>query len=250
MITADTGISGAVDSLLLTALVFIFSVMIKRELALRLLVIMVMLSAASFVARLSGALPLIRTFDVIICSVPIILAIIFQSDLKRALLSFGKRASGTADQDVDINSTDEIMKGLTELAGRKIGALIVISRQQPIEHLIQVGTDIDAKVTSELLNSIFLPYSPIHDGAVIIHRGKITMAGCLLPLSHNPDIAKSFGTRHRAALGLSEQADALVLVVSEETGKISTVHDGRINYDIDPAELRKGIKRAIENRKH
>lgn len=250
MISSDTGITGTLDALLLTVLIFLFALVIKRELAFRLLLIMVAISAISFFSRLSGLLPLIRAVDIIICSAPVTLAIIFQSDLKRALLSFGKRHAVNPEQDMDINSTDEIMKGLTELAARKIGALIVISRQQPIEHLIQVGTDIDAKVTSELLNSIFLPYSPIHDGAVIIQRGKITMAGCLLPLSHNPDIAKSFGTRHRAALGLSEQADALVLVVSEETGKLSAVHDGRINYDVDPAELRKSIKRAIENRKH
>lgn len=250
MIYGDTGIAGAVDSLLITVLVFFFSLLIKRDLAFRLLLFMLLLSAASFISRFSAIQSLIRTVDVIVYSIPVIMAIIFQSDLKRALLSFGKRAVPATEQDVDITATDEIMKGLTELAARKIGALIVVSRQQPIEHLIQVGTDIDAKVTSELLNSIFLPYSPIHDGAVIIQHGKITMAGCLLPLSHNPDIAKSFGTRHRAALGLSEQADALVLVVSEETGKISAVHDGRINYDIDPAELKKNIRRAIENRKH
>jgi len=122
----------------------------------------------------------------------------------------------------------------------------VLVRRHPVDHLLQVGTDIDAKVTSELLNSIFLPYSPIHDGAVIINKGKITKAGCLLPLSHNPDIAKSFGTRHRAALGLSESTDALVLVVSEETGKISCVHDARITYDIDLADLKRLIRKSLE----
>jgi diadenylate cyclase len=131
------------------------------------------------------------------------------------------------------------------MANRQIGALIVVVRLQPIEHLIQVGTDIDAKVTSELLNSIFLPYSPIHDGAVILHQSKITRAGCLLPLSHNPDISKSFGTRHRAALGLSELSDALILVVSEETGKISAVHDSKITYDIDMTDLKKLLKKAM-----
>lgn len=249
MISTDTGITGAIDAVLLTALVFLLSLMIKRELALKLFLIMAFLSVTSFLFRLSGILPLIRTLDIIICSVPIILAIIFQADLKRALLSLGKRSSVQTDLDLDPATTDEIMKSLTELAGRMIGALIVIPRQHSIEHLVQVGTDIDAKVTSELLNSIFLPYSPIHDGAVIIQKDKITKAGCILPLSHNPDIAKSFGTRHRAALGLSEQADALVLVVSEETGKVSAVHDGKINYDIDSGELRKIIKKAIENRK-
>ncbi|MFH1027364.1 MAG: DNA integrity scanning protein DisA nucleotide-binding domain protein, partial [Pseudomonadota bacterium] len=116
-------------------------------------------------------------------------------------------------------------------------------------HLLQVGTEIDAKVTSELLNSIFLPYSPIHDGAVIINKGKLTKAGCLLPLSHNPDIAKSFGTRHRAALGLSELVDALVMVVSEETGKISLVHDGKINYDVESSEVRRMLRKALDGKR-
>ena len=140
-------------------------------------------------------------------------------------------------------------KGLQELADRRIGALIVVIRQMSIDHLIHIGTEIDAKVTSELLNSIFLPYSPIHDGAVIIQRDKITSAGCILPLSQNPDIAKSFGTRHRAALGISEQTDVLVLVVSEETGKISIVHEGKITYDADPAEIRRLSRKAIEGRR-
>ena len=132
------------------------------------------------------------------------------------------------------------------MAVKNIGALIVIVRRMPIDHLVAVGTQIDAKLTSELLNSIFLPYSPIHDGAVIISDGKITQAGCLLPLSNNPDISKSFGTRHRAALGLSEQVDAMVIVVSEETGKISMVADSKIYYDVETAEIRRMLKKAFE----
>jgi uncharacterized protein (TIGR00159 family) len=144
---------------------------------------------------------------------------------------------------------EELCKAVTEMARKRIGALIVLVRQMPIDHLVEVGTEIDAKVTSELLNSIFLPYSPIHDGAVIINRGKLTRAGCLLPLSRNPDISKSFGTRHRAALGLSELVDALVLVVSEETGNISLVHDAKIYYDLDAAEIRRMLKKAFDNRR-
>src|SRR6185369_8174549 len=135
----------------------------------------------------------------------------------------GRRQNDYHVRDEVSETVDELIKAVSEMALKRIGALIVIVRQLPIDHLVQVGTEIDAKVTSELLNSIFLPYSPIHDGAVIIQREKITSAGCFLPLTQNPDIAKSFGTRHRAALGISEQTDVLVLVVSEETGKISIV---------------------------
>lgn len=237
-----TGIS---DSIILAALIYLFSLLIRRDVALRLLGVMGILVAFSLIARLSCFAPLIRVIDVIVLSMPVVLAIIFQNDLRRALLMLGKRQHQAADQPADDGAVDEVLRALSDLASRQIGALIVVVRQQPIEHLIQVGTDIDAKVTSELLNSIFLPYSPIHDGAVILHQSKITRAGCLLPLSHNPDISKSFGTRHRAALGLSELSDALVLVVSEETGKISAVHDSKITYDIDMTDLKKLLKKAM-----
>lgn len=236
-----TGIS---DSIILTVLIYLFALMIRRDVALRLLVVMGILVVSSLLARLVNFAPLIRVVDAIVLSMPIILALIFQNDLRRALLMLGKNKSQPDTPPVD-GAVDEILSALSGMASRQIGALIVLVRQQPIEHLIQVGTDIDAKVTSELLNSIFLPYSPIHDGAVILHKNKITRAGCLLPLSQNPDIAKSFGTRHRAALGLSELSDAVVLVVSEETGKISAVHEGTITYDIDMADLKRLLQKAM-----
>lgn len=241
-------ITGCLDNIFLALLVFGLALIIKREVAFRLLAVMALLTLLSFAARLAAIQPLIRSIDTVIASMPIILAVIFQNDLRRTLLAIGKRQSTAPAPDSD-GTVDEILRALAEMAGRRIGALVVIVRHQPIEHLLQVGTDLDAKVTSELLNSIFLPYSPIHDGAVIIHKGKITRAGCLLPLSHNPDIAKSFGTRHRAALGLSELSDALVLVVSEETGKISAVHDSTITYDIETAELKRLLKKALDQRR-
>lgn len=241
-------ITGCLDNIVLALLVFTFALIIKRDVAFRLLALMGLLTVISFAARLAAFPALIRSIDTVIASMPIILAVIFQNDLRRALLAIGKRQSLAPTQDSD-GTVDEILRALADMAGRRIGALIVVVRHQPIDHLLQVGTDLDAKVTSELLNSIFLPYSPIHDGAVIIQKGKITRAGCLLPLSHNPDIAKSFGTRHRAALGLSELSDALVLVVSEETGKISAVLDSKITYDIDTTELKKLLKKSLDHRR-
>lgn len=233
------------DTLCMTALVVSCAMIIRRDVALRLLVCMAALSVVSLLARLSMFFPLVRTIDILVYSSPIILAVIFQSDLRRALLALGKRSIPSSDQDGDMETVDELMKALHELADKHIGALIVLVRQIPLDHIIQVGTQIEAKVTSELLNSIFLPYSPIHDGAVIIEKGKLTKAGCVLPLSHNPDISKSFGTRHRAALGLSELSDSYVVVVSEETGKISLIHDGKIAYDTEYDELRKTLKKAL-----
>ena len=248
--TTPLDISGIADSILLSLVVLLFSVLIRRDATIRIMAVMLSLVSFSLFARLSGLIPLIRVVDLIISSAPIVLAIIFQNDLRRQLLSIGKRhgTTSSAPHDETAEAVEEILKALADMAGRHIGALIVVVRRQPIDHLVQIGTDIDAKVSSELLNSIFLPYSPIHDGAVIIDRGKITKAGCLLPLSHNPDIAKSCGPRHRAALGSSEATDALVLVVSEETGKISSVHESRITYDIELTELKRILKKSLEIR--
>lgn len=243
-------LSGILDKLLVAVLVYGSTLILKKEAALRLLAVLAALVAAEFITKNLGLTATASFFHLLIFSSPVILAIIFQSDLKRALFSFWKRHKSSVGENLDVTTTvDELSKGVHELAERRIGALIVIIRQMSIDHLVQIGTEIDAKVTSELLNSIFLPYSPIHDGAVIIQREKITSAGCILPLSQNPDIAKSFGTRHRAALGLSEQTDVLVLVVSEETGKISIVHEGKITYDADPAEIRRLSRKAIEGRR-
>lgn len=238
------------DTFLMTALVFACAFVIRRDVAMRLLGIMILLSLLSLAARLTGISSAIRVIDILVASTPIILAVIFQSDFRRTLLASGKRSIAVSEFDGDIETVEELLKALMDMAEKQIGALIVLVRQIPVDHIIHVGTQIDAKVTSELLNSIFLPYSPIHDGAVIIEGGKLTKAGCLLPLSQNPDIAKSFGTRHRAALGLSELSDCYVVVVSEETGKISLVHDAKITYDLEYAELRKLMKKALGVRRH
>ncbi|HBA72876.1 MAG: TIGR00159 family protein [Geobacteraceae bacterium GWC2_55_20] len=238
------------DKLFVAGLICCCAIMLRKEAALRLLAVLSVLFIGESVAESIGLASTAAFLKNLLYSSPVILAVIFQSDIKRALFSFWKRHKPDDGTNSDLSATvDELSKGLHELAERRIGALIVIIRQMSIDHMIQVGTEIDAKVTSELLNSIFLPYSPIHDGAVIIQRDKITRAGCFLPLTQNPDIAKSFGTRHRAALGISEQTDVLVLVVSEETGKISIVHDGKITYDADPAEIRRLSRKAVEGKR-
>jgi len=241
---------GLLDKLLVAALVYGCTLILRKEAALRFLAILTALFVAEFGSKELGLTSTASFLHLLLSSAPVILVIIFLSDIKRALFSSWKRHKSDDSDNLELTKTvDELSKGLHELAERRIGALIVIIRQMSIDHLVQIGTEIDAKVTSELLNSIFLPYSPIHDGAVIIQREKITSAGCILPLSQNPDIAKSFGTRHRAALGISEQTDVLVLVVSEETGKISIVHEGKITYDADPAEIRRLSRKAIEGRR-
>jgi diadenylate cyclase len=133
---------------------------------------------------------------------------------------------------------DEITRAAVMLAGRKIGALMVLEREVGLNEYLDAGTLIDARVSRELLASIFLPQSPIHDGAVIVRQGRIAAAGCFLPLTANPAVSKSLGSRHRAAIGISEETDAAVVVVSEEEGTISLVREGKITRDIDAGALR------------
>ncbi|MEI6306862.1 MAG: diadenylate cyclase CdaA [Deltaproteobacteria bacterium] len=237
------------DTLIVAVIIYNFALRLKKEIAVRLMLFLLIFFVAFYYSLFSGFSSTSWLLRNIFTSFLLILAIIFQGDIRRAFLAMGRRHVEHSIKDEAADAVEQLSCAVSEMAQKSIGALIVIVRHLPIDHLVEVGTEIDAKVTSELLNSIFLPYSPIHDGAVIIQKGKLTKAGCLLPLSKNPDIAKSFGTRHRAALGLSELSDALVIVVSEETGKVSLVHDGKINYDTDNLEVRKMLKKALEDKR-
>ena len=138
----------------------------------------------------------------------------------------------------ELKSLDEIVKATIALANRKIGALITIERDTILKDFVEMGTPLDAKVTKEIILSIFHPTSPIHDGALVIKGNRIVAAGCFLPITMGPDISKSFGTRHRAGLGLSEETDAVIIVVSEETGDISMAMDGKLETHFDMGTLR------------
>jgi diadenylate cyclase len=131
------------------------------------------------------------------------------------------------------------------LASKRIGALIVLQRDVGLNDFVEVGTRLDARVSKELITSIFQPLSPIHDGALIIHKARIIAAGCFLPLTTNPHVSKTLGTRHRAGIGLTEETDALVIVISEEEGAISMVREGRITRNVDAATLRSTLQRLL-----
>jgi DNA integrity scanning protein DisA with diadenylate cyclase activity len=127
--------------------------------------------------------------------------------------------------------------------------LLVIERETGINDFLEVGTELDAKLSADLLGAIFHPQSPIHDGAIIIQRGRLTRAGCFLPLTQNPSVSPRLGSRHRAAIGLTELVDAVAIVVSEETGKVSVVVSGKMTRDLDSITLRKVLRRLLEPRR-
>ncbi|WP_138494917.1 diadenylate cyclase CdaA [Paenibacillus pinistramenti] len=166
--------------------------------------------------------------------------IIFQPELRRGLeqLGRGKLFSRTsADEEEFTRMVSHIIKAVNYLSRRKIGALIVFERETGLNEYVESGIPTQSLISSELLINIFIPNTPLHDGAIIIQGTRITAAACYLPLSENPFISKELGTRHRAAIGISEVGDAMAIVVSEETGQISLALDGQVVRDINEESL-------------
>jgi len=176
--------------------------------------------------------------------------VLFQAEIRQGLIRFGnqfrvpftRRQRGQFGQGI----YDEIVLAATTLASTKTGGLIVIERYVGLKTIVDAGVRLDANLSYDLLVSIFNPASPLHDGAVIVRGDRIAAASCFLPLSLNPISAKELGTRHRAALGITEDSDAVAIVVSEETGLISFVRRGRIKRALDPTRLRAAIYKAVE----
>lgn len=168
----------------------------------------------------------------------IAIIVLFQPEIRRALAHMGEAQFLTFTKAEELKSLEEIVRAAISLANRKIGALIVIERDTSLKDFIEVGTPLDAKVSKELLMSIFHPTSPIHDGAVIINGNRIAAAGCFLPITLSSELSKSLGTRHRAGIGLTEETDAIAIIVSEETGFISMASDGRLDTRLDMGTLR------------
>jgi len=178
--------------------------------------------------------------------------IIFQPEIRRALEHLGRSAFDDKHYPNDKESLNitinEITIAVQNLAESRTGALLVIEQSTGLKELIGAGTFIDANVTANLLENIFVVNTPLHDGATIIRNNRILASGCVLPLTDNNTINKKLGTRHRAAIGLSEVSDALIIIVSEETGVISLAINGRITRGYDKEKLRNIIMKIIENR--
>jgi diadenylate cyclase len=234
------------DITIVAFLIYQIVLLLKGAKMVRLLVGLVLLLIFTIVAQVSGLATSQRILSNFLESLILIIVIIYQHEIRRALFAFGRQRYAR-EQPADVPlMIEELVMAADALRQKKIGALIAIEREEDVNGFLEVGTEIDAKVTCELITSIFLPYSPIHDGAIIIQKGKLTRAGCFLPLSRTPGISKSFGTRHRAAIGLTERTDAIVIVVSEETGKISIAVEGKIIQDVDSNVLRKTLRKLLE----
>ncbi|RNC67865.1 MAG: TIGR00159 family protein [Desulfuromonadales bacterium] len=238
-----------IDIVVVAVVIYRVILLLKGRVAVRLLLIVAILVILSSLTGIAGLETFHWLLSSLFGSLIIIVAIIFQHDLRRAVVAFSRAQQVTGPETEEASvAMDELVNAMTDLSARRHGALIIVEREMDVMSQVETGTEIDAKITGEILTSIFLPYSPIHDGAVVIRRGKLTRAGCFLPLSQNESISKNLGTRHRAAIGLTEIVDAVALVVSEETGTMSVVVGGKLVSVPDASGLRKSLKRHLEPR--
>ncbi len=236
------------DILVVAFIIHQLILIIKGTRSVQMILGLVVLSAVYFmsIALDMAALQwLLKTF---LSSLLLIVVIVFQHDIRMALTRVGK-SPFQKNTDMAEKELDEVVRAVFYLSKRRIGALIVLEREIGLRDYVESGFDLDAGLSRELLISIFMPVSPLHDGGVIIRKGRIQTAGCILPLTKNPYINKRFGTRHRAAIGLSEETDAVVIVVSEETQDVSLVQHGAMTLMTDEMTLTKGLHAIFVVRK-
>lgn len=178
----------------------------------------------------------------------IIIAIVFQPELRSIFTRIGQSEWFRVSPRSRPYQLDSILNAVEVLAGRRRGCLVVFARRVGIKNVLETGTRLDADLSTSLILTIFGHDTPLHDGAVVVQSGTVVAAGCFLPLSEQPDIRRSFGTRHRAALGLAENTDAVVVVVSEESGAISLAYDANLYYDLTLPEIRTSVRRLLDLR--
>jgi diadenylate cyclase len=226
-----------VDILLVSFIIYRTILLIRGTRAVQMLGGIAVLIVIYFGARELELLTLYWLLRTLLSSIFLIIIIVFQRDIRRALTQVGKTPFYKTYDDALQNTIQVVVASARYLSRRRIGGLIVIERETGLRDYIESGHKVDATLTTELLVSLFLPSSPLHDGGVIIHNNRIQNAGCLLPLTKNPYINKRYGTRHRAAIGLSEETDAVIVVISEETQEISVIQHGSITTVSDETVL-------------
>ncbi len=230
-----------VDILVVAFVIHQLISVIRGTRSVQMLLGMVVLTIVYFMASVLDLATLKWLMKTFLSSIFIIIIIVFQHDIRRALTQVGK-SPFQKDLDIVDKDLDEVIGAIFYLAKRRIGALIILERETGLRDFVDSGFELDAYLSKEMLISIFMPVSPLHDGGVIVSNGRVRTAGCILPLTQNPYISKRFGTRHRAAIGLSEETDAIVLVVSEETQEVSLVQHGALTAINDEIALSTSLR--------
>lgn len=230
-----------VDILILTAIIYQILRIFQGTRAFRMLYGILVVVAAYLLTSPGRTLELPtvnRILGALLLFTPLAIVVLFQNHIRRVLAIFGTNPlAGLSRTSSAERIVNEIVLAAATLASKRHGALIVLEREQGLRTFAETGNLLDANVSYDLLTTIFMPHTPLHDGAVIIADGRIRAAACFLPLSANPREGRQYGSRHRAAIGITEETDAVAIVVSEETGFISLVREGRIRGDLEAREL-------------
>lgn len=238
-----------IDIGLIALLVYSFVVWFKGPRSLQVIVSIFGIGVFYFIANKLGLILTSVLFQYLWTAIIVVLVIVFQPEIRQMLdrasplrrLMFGKS------KEIKKTLIDEVVNAVVELAREKTGALIIFQREDALDNLVLKGKDLDSIVTAELLESIFHKNSPLHDGAVLINKGRAVAAGCILPLSRDEDLSRRYGTRHRASIGITERSDAISVVVSEERGDVSLVNAGQINTYKKRTEFVAALEKLLSN---
>jgi diadenylate cyclase len=226
----------AVDIVLVAYMIYRIALLIRGTRTMQMVYGLGIVAAAFVGSQLLGLFTLNWLLNNFLGSIMVILVVIFQADIRRALTGVGARSFFATRAGV-AGVAQELSAAAAWLAARRIGALIVLERDVGLQDVVDTGRVIDGRLSPELLETIFMRGSPLHDGAVLVKGGQIVAGACLLPLSTNPNVSLTLGTRHRAAIGLTEDNDAVVIVVSEEDGTISLARNGELERGFKPQQL-------------
>ena len=236
----------ALDVLLVAVVIYNLLLLIRGTRAVQIILGILFLVGVYYLARLGDLLTLQTTLENFFSFLPFAIIVLFQDEIRRALAQFGSKPVWSVGQPQKVDSVfNEIVLAATALSSRRVGALIVIERQEGLKNFVDNGIAMDSVVSFDLLLNVFNPFTPLHDGAVIVQGDRIAAAACFLPLTQRAEVSKEFGTRHRAALGITEETDAVAVVVSEETGRISVASHGEIEVDLDSNTLRNTLYKLL-----
>ncbi|ADU96859.1 diadenylate cyclase CdaA [Thermovibrio ammonificans] len=232
-----------VDLLIVTLIIYKVLTYLAQTRALQVLVGIFVILVLSVVAKFLHLYTLSFILNNLLTIGILALIVIFQPEIRRILARIGESQFGITTSEAEAERiVEEIVRAAAQMSEDRIGALIVVEREIDLDNYVESGTVIDGKLTKELLITIFWPGTPLHDGATIVRKERVYKAGAFLPLTLNPKLPQTVGTRHRAAIGITEESDAVAIVVSEETGAVSVAYSGKLIKNLDPQKLKKVLK--------
>jgi uncharacterized protein (TIGR00159 family) len=238
------------DIFIVAFVIYRVFLLMKGTRAIQLVVGLIIVLFAFYVAKQLDLFTLGWILNNFVASILLVIVVVFQNDIRRVLFALGR--SPFLSKITYVEETlfyDELVNACVAMSTRRVGALIVVEREAGLDEFVEIGVKLDAEVNAELVVSLFQPQSPLHDGALIIKEGRIRAGSCVLPLTMKEGIDKGLGTRHRAAIGITEVSDSIAVVVSEETGKISYAVRGDIVRPVNGEELKKALKELLGARK-